>query len=274
VVADPITVSADQVLDDFKAVVLVLSGAALTSPVTGSNGNVGVGTAFSVGPITTDPNSMVIALWVGTQGFANPTTITTDMLLAGEANSSYASVALGVSVFLNSGSTGIRSNSFTGISGLYANIIFGIKQYPGPTISTVVYPNGGQSLVVGASVTLDCTAAASPTVAQSALQYEYSYSTNNGGTWTTIGLSSAGVTSKAWTVPNVVGSGNLIRVRAFDGTLYSADYDTSDTTFAIIAETTPGPPVISLPAAGVAYNKAVVVPIAWAHQGGSGNPQT
>lgn len=277
-ISGTVTVTANEVVDAFNIIILVLQGAALTSPVTGINSTSSTSSTLSLSGITTDPDSLAFAVFSGTLGFGNQTGITgPNLVVGGDALAGSYSDALGVTYFASSGATGSRSAQFSPlISGAYADIMFGIKPYPGPTIPTVIYPNGGESLTVGAVVNITWSPSTSPTAAQNTLKYNIEWSSNNGGSWSNVvTLTSAGVTSYAWTVPSTTGSGNLIRIRANDpaASLFSADYDQSNSAFTIAAEVAPGQPTITAPTGGSVQNKAVNVTVAWNHQGGAGNPQ-
>ncbi len=155
-------------------------------------------------------------------------------------------------------------------------ILIALRPAPNPTVPTLLFPNGGQTLTAGAVVNVTWQASTSPTAAQNTLKYNLDYSANNGGSWTSIiALTTAGVTTYPWTVPSTTGNGYLVRIRANDPALsiYSLAYDQSDSAFSVVAETTPGQPTITTPAVGSVNNKAVNVTVAWNHQGGVGNPQ-
>lgn len=168
-------------------------------------------------------------------------------------------------------------NAETGKLGTAFAIMVALAPAPNPSVPVLTFPNGGEALTAGSTVSITWSPATSPTAAQNTLKYNLDYSANNGSTWTQIvALTAVGVTSHAWTVPATLGTGYLVRIRANDPalSLFSLAYDQSDATFSVVAETTPGQPTITAPTAGSIHNKAVNVTVSWMHQGGVGNPQT
>ncbi len=90
-------------------------------------------------------------------------------------------------------------------------------------------PNGGETLQVGCNYTITWTAS----TFFSAVKLEYS--TNNGGSWTTITTSTSNTGSYSWTVPNAVSINCLIRA---SNTSDLTSFDVSNAVFII------APPVI------------------------------
>ena len=179
------------------------------------------------------------------------------------------------------GSSGIKTALSQGINGPKPGAAFAIMvavaPAPNPSVPVLTFPNGGEQLTAGSVVNITWLPATSPTATQASLKYNLDFSANNGGSWTSIvALTSAGVTSFAWTVPGVTGTGYLARIRSNDPalSLYSLAYDQSDAPFSVVAEVAPGQPVITAPLAGSVQNKANLVTVSWLHQGGVGNPQT
>lgn len=111
----------------------------------------------------------------------------------------------------------------TGTPSDVSNAVFSIVTSTTPTI-TVTSPNGGETLVVGASHTI--TWKTTGTVGNVKIQY----STNNGSSWTNIVTSTANDGSHKWTVPSKTSTQCLIKIsEASDG----SPTDTSNTVFTI-----------------------------------------
>lgn len=228
---------------------------------------------FSSNSLTTTlPNETLLGVWAGfplTPPFS-PVNMEQDASAGGNPSSA-PPLLIADDFQAVAGASGTRSAS-TIANGSGTVFLLGWKPDNRPTVPSVVYAAGGESLTSGATVALSCTAASSPSVATSALQYEFSYSLDNGGTWTALTLSPTGVTSKTFTVPATLGNTNLIRVRAYDGSLYSPVYGVG-AAFNIVAETTPTVNVTS-PSAGSIQAKSASQTISWSYSGGPGNPQT
>jgi len=104
-----------------------------------------------------------------------------------------------------------------------SNAVFSIVTSTTPTI-TVTSPNGGETLVVGASHTITWSTTGS--VGSVKIQY----SINNGSSWTNIITSTANDGSHKWTVPSKPSTQCLIKIlEASD----SSPTDTSNTVFTI-----------------------------------------
>lgn len=106
-------------------------------------------------------------------------------------------------------------------------------------VITVTAPNGSESLKGGDSTTLAWTSSGLPAGASTADLY---YSTNNGGTWTTIttGETNGDSNTYNWSVPTVNDTQVLFKVIVTDSLSISAS-DTSDSTF-VIDSTAPAAP--------------------------------
>lgn len=273
----PIDIVAGLICDQLNAAAFVLQGTAPSSPIAGTNSGSGTASSFSLSCTTSVVDEFVFTAFAGTFGVVGGGVGMANELFHGDGSSTLLSVATGlVGGIRHAVGSASASGAFVPAqSGIYASIAFGIKPFLGPTDAAVVFPNGVESLVAGAVVALRCTAASSPSASPSTLQYEFSNSTDNGGSWTVIGLSPAGVTSKTWTVPATLGNTNLIRVRSYDPAIitYSLGYDQSDAAFSTVAETTPTVAITSPPVGSVQI-KSAALPIAWSYSGGTGNPQT
>lgn len=224
-------------------------------------------------------NEMLVVMWTAADtgiSFSDSAQVpNTRVNLAGTTGSAERPTLIADTIQAVAGATGaLTATTNSGTQG--QAIAVALKPAPNPSVPVLTYPNGGESLTAGAAVTITWTPSTSATAAQASLKYNLDYSANFGSTWTSIvALTSAGVTSYAWTVPATVGSGYLVRIRSNDPalSLYSLAYDLSDSPFSVVAETAPGAPVITAPIAGSANNKAVNVTVSWVHQGGAGNPQ-
>lgn len=229
---------------------------------------------------TTQPNQLLMGIWTGqlsALSFTAPVDMDTQLSIPGElvtgVTGSHFPLLIATVPQAVAGASGVK-RATTQFNENSLGILVAFKVNPNPSIPTVLYAAGGENLTEGATVALKCSVATSPTVAASAIQYEFSSSLDNGGSWTLIGLSPAGVPMKTWPVSATLGNTNLIRVRAFDGTLYSLLYGYG-TAFNIVAEANPAPPpTITIPTSGSVQPKSATLPIAWNYAGGPGNPQT
>lgn len=261
--------------------ILVYDEIDTTTPVQASSFHnaTGASTTHTATAVTTTlPNSMLVggffSVDTGVQFFDSSDLPNTRVNLAGAGFE--RPTLIGDAIQAVAGSSGTKSTT-SNLNTLSQEILVALNPAPNPTVPTVVYANGGEVLTAGASVTIESTSSTSPTAAPSTLQYDFDYNSNHGaGSWTSIGLSSAGVTTKSWTVPTITGNGYRLRVRAKDPALgiFSLAYDESDASFSVVAEVAPPAPVVTAPSAGSVHNKASVVTISWTHGGGRGNPQT
>jgi hypothetical protein len=100
---------------------------------------------------------------------------------------------------------------------------------PDPSIMTVIYPNGGETLQTGDLV--DITWSGPTNMAYATLKY----SPNNGLTWKNIENNISGTTSFRWMVPLQADNKrkSLIKIVGFDSNNVRIGSDKSDTTFTI-----------------------------------------
>jgi len=98
----------------------------------------------------------------------------------------------------------------------------------------VTAPNGGESWYRGTTQNITWTASDASGVAGIALEY----STNNGGTWTSIATGEANDGAYAWTVPAVATTQALVRLTATDAHGNAAS-DESDAVFTIVTNIAP-----------------------------------
>lgn len=105
----------------------------------------------------------------------------------------------------------------------------GVTPPPGSASITVTAPNGGESWEVGSSHAIKWSTTG--TVGN----VKIDYSTNGGGSWTSITSSTANDGSYTWTVPNAVSSSCRVKVSETDG----SPYDASNSNFSIVASSTP-----------------------------------
>lgn len=96
---------------------------------------------------------------------------------------------------------------------------------------TVTNPNGGDSISAGATQAITYTAT-DPDSGPGAMTVSFDYSTNSGGTWTTIATGQANTESYNWTVPDIASTTARVRVRVNDGA--DESYDISDADFSIV----------------------------------------
>jgi hypothetical protein len=119
----------------------------------------------------------------------------------------------------------------------------------------ITEPDDG--VTYNASITLDCGGATDPDTSSGSLQYEWGYSSNNGGAWNVIGLGAAGVTSRVWdTSALAAGTAYKVRVRAFDGSNYGP-YRTQTGNFTIQHNQVPTAPTPTNPVGGATIDKDV-----------------
>lgn len=98
-----------------------------------------------------------------------------------------------------------------------------------PGISTVTAPNGGENWGTGTSKNITWIAAND--AEGDPLTYQIDYSIDNGANWTSVTASTTG-TVYNWSVPNTPSTQCLLRIRAFDGSLYG-NYDQSNAVWTI-----------------------------------------
>jgi Bacterial Ig-like domain (group 3)/FlgD Ig-like domain len=94
--------------------------------------------------------------------------------------------------------------------------------------AAVTSPNGGEFWIAGSSHNITWTASDDAGVSGVDLEY----STNNGGSWTSIATNLPNSGSYAWTVPAVISTAALVRITARD-TYGNARQDASDADFTI-----------------------------------------
>ena len=135
-----------------------------------------------------------------------------------------------------------------------SNAVFILK----PAV-TIITPNGSLDSVIwggctNTSITFDRSTAYTT--------YKIEYSTNNGSTWNTIVSSWTASTNPAtynWSIPNIPGSNNLVKVTPTSATSY---YDQSDNTFTISK-----PITITYPNFGGIIQSGSVYNIKWQSDG-------
>ena len=98
------------------------------------------------------------------------------------------------------------------------------------TSITVVYPNGGETLVVGLSYPITWT------FTGTIENVKIEYTRDNGSSWTEIIAAAPNTGSYTWTIPNIAGSQCKIKISAADS---GAPSDRSDGPFFIVATTIP-----------------------------------
>jgi len=94
----------------------------------------------------------------------------------------------------------------------------------------VTAPNGAEFWVVGSSQNISWTATDNDAIDAAGIDLEYS--TNNGGSWTSIAANLGNSGTYAWTIPNDASAQSLVRVTARDVNGNSAQ-DASDAVFTI-----------------------------------------
>lgn len=280
-----VTFVLDGIGDKFEGAISLWNGVSISSPltITITATNSGLSSSHSVGGITTAYNNSALIA-----GFMSPDTPATFNAPADFATA-YTGVARaitgGAGLLLSYGSqaaagaTGAKTATSINadIQNLYSvnsvRILAALNPFQGPSAITLLYANGGESIVIGTTQTLNCSPATHPTIAQSSLQYEYSYRASDVAAWTALSLTTAGVTTKSWATTGLsAGAQYKIRVRAYDGTVYGP-YDQSDGYFSLIAETAPSVPT-GLTPQNTAKNRQATIRLSWIHSGGVGNPQT
>ncbi|MCP5045949.1 MAG: hypothetical protein GY940_02185 [bacterium] len=123
-------------------------------------------------------------------------------------------------------------------------------------------PNGGESLTVGAAHTVKWTSTG--TVGNVKIEY----STNNGGSWSTVVSSTSNDGSYSWTVPNAVSSQCLVRIKeASDG----SPSDTSNQVFSIVAAPISDTVTVTSPNGGETLTVGDSHTITWSSSGTVGN---
>ncbi|MBD3334781.1 MAG: hypothetical protein GF355_04640 [Candidatus Eisenbacteria bacterium] len=98
-----------------------------------------------------------------------------------------------------------------------------------PPAVTVTSPNGGENWLAGTSHAITYTAT-DPDTPDQDLLINLDYSTNGGGSWTTIASDETNSGTYSWTVPAVPTAQARVRVTASDGTNQSSDTSNADFT--------------------------------------------
>lgn len=141
-----------------------------------------------------------------------------------------------------------------------SNNKFSIVSSTTPTI-TVTAPNGGEEIEKGSSFKITWTTGG--TVGNVKIQY----STNNGGSWSTVTSSTANDGSYTWTVPDKTSSTCLIKIsEASDG----SPSDTSNSTFSIVSIIAPTI-TVTAPNGGETFDAGTSTAITWTSSGTVGN---
>lgn len=281
------TFTASVTATKFTGAILLVGGASISSPaaITLEAGQqTGLGTSHNTGSLTTAyTDSLLLGFWSGEDTllyFVPPSGMTSALSIAatGGTQSQHglliASVLQAATGSVSKTASSRRNDTGASYSVNAISSLVAVNPSQLPSAPTITYPDGGETITIGTTQTLTANPATSPIVAQSSLQYEWSYSPNNGVSWTTIGsLTSAGVTSKSWSTSGLAASANyLLRCRAWDGSSFGR-YHTLTATFSLVAETTPSAPTNLLPSSG-AKDRAQTIRLSWTHSGGLGNPQT
>ncbi len=147
-----------------------------------------------------------------------------------------------------------------GIPNDRSDVEFSIVSASSPTL-TLTSPDGGESLTSGDSHTV--TWSSTGTVGN----VELEYSTNSGGSWTTVIASTANDGSYNWTVPAVTSSTCLLRISEASD---SDPTDTSDAVFSIAPVVTPEI-TVTWPNGGESFSVGSSTDIAWSSAGSVGN---
>ncbi len=130
---------------------------------------------------------------------------------------------------------------------------------PTPTL-TVGAPNGGENWAGGSTENIQWSTTGSVG------NVKIEYSSDNGGSWTTVAASESNDGSYSWAVPNISSSQCLVRVGEADG----APIDTSDAVFTISAAAAPSITVTS-PNGGENWTGGSTQNIQWSTTGSVGN---
>jgi|GEM_PF-1429530 len=141
-----------------------------------------------------------------------------------------------------------------------SDTVFEISSETEPTI-TVISPNGGEMLTVGA--TYDITWSSTGSIDDVIIEY----STDNGSSWETIEISTANDGSYNWTVPGTpldISEDCLVRISGVDGDLVPSDV--SDAVFSITEPTSPAITVTS-PNGGENLMVGLIHEITWTSTG-------
>jgi hypothetical protein len=144
-----------------------------------------------------------------------------------------------------------------------SNAVFSISTATSPAVA-VTSPNGGEKWAVGSSQAVYWSAYGGVE------RIDIEYSTNNGGSWTTITSSTPatmGAIGYSWTIPNKVSSQCLVRVK---DTTDGSPSDTSDAVFSIVSASTATISVTS-PNGGEALAPGGSHTITWSSTGTVGN---
>lgn len=134
--------------------------------------------------------------------------------------------------------------------------VFSIFDKTPPNV-TVIFPNGGETLVVGDTVHLDWSAWDVNGVDSVTVHL----STDNGGGWTSVAVDTRNDPARAWAVPPLISDSCLLRVNAYDPYL-NEGFDVSDSVFSIVDRKPPEVLVVS-PNGGEAWAVGDTHRISW-----------
>lgn len=137
-----------------------------------------------------------------------------------------------------------------------------------PTTPTVTVPNGGEKWNSLHTITWNQSTDADG----NPITYEIQLTTNNGSTWKTIKTGVTGGSTTFDFINEPETSTAKIRIRAFDGTSYSA-YDESNGVFTIDHNYAPTIPTNLSPSGGQVVDVANVIRLSWKHNDTDNDPQ-
>jgi hypothetical protein len=132
--------------------------------------------------------------------------------------------------------------------------VFEITTAPPAPAVTVNSPNGGEYLMVGGTYPISWYATGGIT------NVKIQYSTDNGGSWSTITNSVPNTGSYSWTIPNAASGRCLVRVSNAAG---GSPSDVSNGTFSITTNPTPPTLTVSSPNGGEVMTVGTTYPITW-----------
>ena len=229
------------------AAIQLFDGTATSSPVDVSNvtANGSAFTASSASLTTTAANDMLFGAWGSGVLFGEAGGMAA--ILQSPSGVAGKGLTTNWEILGAAGSTGVRTaSSFNvtdgqpGTSGGANVAMVAIKAFNGPSIPVITAPIDGEYITLGRTYSITWTAATDPVIAQSALTYNIDYSLNDGTSWTQItAATSAGAITYAWNTTGLTATSQAkLRIRAYNGTDYSVDYDTTGR-FSLLTDAAP-----------------------------------
>jgi hypothetical protein len=127
---------------------------------------------------------------------------------------------------------------------------FWLSPSQAPTVPSLITPIANEKITVGRTYSITWNTSTDPNIAAASLQYQIQYSNDGGLSWTNVvSLTSAGVATYSWNTSGLAPGTYKLKIRAYNGTEYSAYSQGSF--FYLLADAPPLPPTNLSPSSGV-----------------------